>query len=876
MDDVAVFGSWVRQRRKALDLTQRELADHVGCSIATLKKIEADQRRPSRQLVERLAASLHISSTEQAAFLARARGLSLDQPASLTAEPAPTRAAPQLPAERTTFIGRDTELGQIAAMLADPACRLLTLAGPGGIGKSRLALRAAGQHSAESTVWWIPLAEVAAPAMLATTLVTQLLHPDTAVGDPEASLVSFLAPRAGLLVLDNVEQLLDAPPDSTSGAVELLLRLLDRCSHLKLLVTSREQLNVQAEWLLRLDGLPVDDAAPALFAARARQVRPDFALTGQEEAVAGICRHVEGLPLAIELAAGWTQTLSCHQIAQQLRQQPEALTSRLRDRPARHHSLDQLFDQSWQMLSPDEQAVWMRLAVFAGGCRSTEALAVCETKLSVLQSLVERSLVRGGDGRLRLHSLAQQYAGRKLDASASSADAAHQRHGLVYAALAEQVAQHAFGPEAEVWLRLLDEDRDNLRATWGWAVRQADPGLLYRLMRPSSSYWQERGLFAEGADWMQQLLERTAGDEGVHHTEALLIYSNMRARSGHPREAVPFLLDGFARASSGGDPYLLGIAALNMSQAVPAPDQRLHYGRMAIDALRLAGDQMHLGAMLWMLGDELRTQGEREAARQAYIDSVAVLRQIGNTAAIIYPIGNLGRLGLLEDDVASAQRSFAECVALARGGGNPVLLADWLLRLGVAELYQGQLAEARAALEEALVLAQNTGHGQLVPNLWSWLALQAVLTNDGARAGAALAQSLHGYSALIAIDDRELLSAVRYHERPDLLDALIVAAHVHAAANRMELGVIALSAAARIQATQGYGLEPPLERMVADLTATVRATIDEHAFVRYWEQGDRISVGDVLTRLIELPLRGVPEEKFLGGHRVSRPSSSTT
>lgn len=850
MDDVGMFGSWVRQRRKALDLTQHALADRIGCSVATLKKIEADQRRPSRQLAERLVASLQIGSSEQAAFLARARGLAIENTASPTAETALTVAAPQLPAERTAFIGRDHELQQIATLLADPACRLLTLTGPGGIGKSRLALRAAGQFSAEADVWWVALAEVVAPAMLAPTILAQLPHANTASNDTEAALVSFLAPRTGLLVLDNVEQLLTATPTSASVAVDLLLRLLDRCPRLKLLVTSREQLQLQAEWLLSLDGLPLDDAAPTLFAVRARQVQPGFALAEQALAVAEICRLVEGLPLAIELAASWIRTLSCREIVQQLRQQPQALSWQLRDLPARHQSLNQLFAQSWRLLGPDEQGVWMRLAVFAGGCRTAEALAVGETTRSTLRSLVERSLVfAGGDGRLRLHSLARHYAAGKLDAS-TSADRARQRHGLVYAALAEQVARHTFGPQAEEWLRLLDADHDNLRAAWGWAIHQADAALLHRLMRPSSIYWQERGLFAEGADWMQQLLEHTAGAEGAHRTEALLIYSNMLARSGRPREALPFLLDGFQRASSGDNAYLLGMAALNMSQAVSAPDQRLQYAHLALDALRRSGDYMHVGAMLWMLGDELRAQGAFEPARQAYTESVEVLRQIGNAAAMIYPLGNLGRLRLLEGDVASAGQSFAECVELARRRGNPVLLADWLLRLAVAELYRGQLAEARAALEEALLLAQKAGHGQLVPNLWSWLALQAALAGDGERANAALRQSLHGYMDLIGLGDHRLLPSAGYHERPDVLDILITAARVCEATQRMGLGVMALSAAERIQVIQGYQLEPLLARLATDITATAKAILDEEAFAQYWEQGQDASLGDVLVRLV--------------------------
>ncbi len=421
------FGKWVKRRRKALDLTQQELAQRVGCSLATIIKIEADERRPSRQIAELLAQVLDLPPDQHDLFLKIARqekGIPhLDTlpplPALPTASP-PEQPRSNLPTPLTPLIGREHEAAMIVQQLLDPSCRLLTLTGPGGVGKTRLALQAADkiQNVYPQGAFFVPLAGTASSEFILPAIAETVGFIFTGAENLQVQLFHFLRGKCLLLVLDNLEHLL--------RGVEILSDLLQQCPEVKILATSREPLNLRIEWAVTVQGLPIPsdlrleslelNSAVALFVQRARQGKFDFVLSEEDlPDVERICRLVEGLPLGLEIAASWVRTLSCREIAGEIENSIDFLTTSARDVPQRHHSMRAVFDYSWTLLTGEEQQALRKLSVFKGGFTREAAAHVAVASLPLLTALVDKSLAWHPAGqRYELHELVRQYAHGQL------------------------------------------------------------------------------------------------------------------------------------------------------------------------------------------------------------------------------------------------------------------------------------------------------------------------------------------------------------------------------------------------------------------------------------------------------------------------------
>jgi len=351
------FGNWVRRQRKALDLTQPELAARVGCSVSAIFKIESDERRPSRQIAELLAKHLEMPVEQLDLFIKVARQeKTVDHlPPLSTPQPVPgsNPVKANLPIPLTSLIGREHEVRMVIQQIQDPSCRLLTLTGPGGVGKTRLALE-----------------------------VAHRLH----------------------------------------DGLELLDELLEHAPQVKLLTTSREQLNLRAEWAFEVQGLPVpshiemenleSNSAAALFVQRAKQTKMDFIPTRDDySSIKRICQLVEGLPLALELAATWVRMLSAKEIAHEIERNIDFLTTIGRDVPQRHRSIRAVFEYSWNLLTEEERRILRQLAVFRGGFTREAAEGVASAVLSQLSALVDKSLLRHTNaptGRYDFHELIRQ------------------------------------------------------------------------------------------------------------------------------------------------------------------------------------------------------------------------------------------------------------------------------------------------------------------------------------------------------------------------------------------------------------------------------------------------------------------------------------
>ncbi len=449
------FGDWLKRRRKQLDLTQSELAGLASCSIFTLRKIEAGERRPSKQLAGTLAKPLEIPPEYHNTFIKVARGeQSLDKLTSLggVSAPAPKPAAQagNLPRALTPFIGREPEITTLVGLLSDPQCKLLTIIGPGGIGKTRLAVEAAHvtRDLFPDGIWFVPLAMLNSPIQIVSAIADAVDFKFQDPTNPQAQLLRFLHAKKALLLLDNAEHLLEGAAQFTA--------LLKDCPQMKLLITSRERLNLLSEWVFEIHGLPVPPSdqvkqfdgysAVALFLQSARRVQASFAL-GEDERwwVLKICQTMEGMPLGIELSAAWVGVLTVEEIATEIAHNLDFLSASLRDVPERHASLRATLDHSWKLLNAEEKLILSRLSVFHGRFSRKGAQAICEANLAVLSSLKNKSLLQRVDqDDYSLHEIVRQYAELKLAEQPAESERIKDRHAqyfVSYLASCEQWLQ---------------------------------------------------------------------------------------------------------------------------------------------------------------------------------------------------------------------------------------------------------------------------------------------------------------------------------------------------------------------------------------------------------------------------------------------------
>jgi predicted ATPase/DNA-binding XRE family transcriptional regulator len=841
------FGEWIKARRKALHLTQREVGAAVFCSTAMIKKIEADERQPSVELAQALAVTLQIPTGQHGIFVEIARGERpldhlKDVPESFkraTLSPGQL-VLPSLPVPTSPFIGRKSELADIIAKLRQPECRLLTLLGPGGIGKTRLAIEAARQLQTDFTdgVLFVPLAAISDPVQLPQAIFEALHLPLAGSDPPSLQAQRLLRQRQLLLVMDNFEHL-------TVAAV-MLAELLQAASRLKILVTSRERLNLAEEWLF---SLPTLAEAPALFEQTAVRVRPDFDVHAQESAVSTICRLVGDHPLAVELAASWTRFMSCTQIANQIQQDLDFLGHAPRNAPERHQSIRALFDHSWQLLSPAEQAALARLSVFRGDFASEQAAEVAGAGWPVLIGLVDKSLVEArGDNRFDLHPLTGQYAAEKL-AQSGETQAVLQAHFAAFAALAKRLNSWFTSPDAAASFRQSHQELENYRAALRWGLENVEAEDVREFVHYLFVFWLRGGYWQEGERWTRMAAAKAPQEDSVYLALALAHQGVFAALQGRFSDANPKTQRAYRMARRLEEPWPLVLILQIQGQS-----RRDKEGSLAAFAEAIAICEEHLdepkfnaflGSLLGLQGDRLMGFGMLAEAKASFEASVAHLRALGDTFWIAYPLGNLGRMALHEGELQKAYQLIRESVAITQESGNRVGIADWLFRLGQVQLYRGQLAEAEVYLRETLRLYEETDNAFGPPGVLSNLALVALERDDLVAAIALIQDCLRRYEKL-RDEARNVDSSSDFLEYGDTLDSLL---HAGLAAHATGDWLAALAYFGLFERNpRNYVAIRPLQEKVMTAKAAILANIPNAEYRAAIAEAQKVTLEELLIR----------------------------
>ncbi len=617
-----------------------------------------------------------------------------------------------LPAPATPFIGREPDLAQIEAWLATEEERLLTIIGLGGAGKTRLALHAARAHTADflEGVWFVPLASVPVGSSPATAIAAAVGCQLAGTGRLEAQLLDYLDGKEMLLILDNMEHLL------SRHNLIFLADLLRRAPGVRLLVTSRERLNLGAERMLKVAGLRHatggDSPAAQLFIERARRVHPDFDPAGQEATLVRLCRLMNGLPLALELAASWIRALNMAGIAAEIERGLGFLAADWPDLPERQRSLPAVFEYSWQLLSPQEQDAYAQLSVFRSGFTAEAARETADIPLRLLTGLADKSLLRwDSDGRYRCHPLLHRFANAKLAATPDLLAAAKQAHARYYGRFARELSPAIFGGQVADALARARPELDNLRLAWETAVTNRETAVLNDLADPFMQIFDLSGLYREALVMAQQAIAALDDHTDLAQADKALALGRAYGLSA----AFRFRLGAFEPAMRDGEAALrliapfcphvayghtlayLGAAAYGLGNC----PQAVAFWQKALSAYREANSTWGECAAQTNLAEAMLTLENTVAAKQYAAAAHALARQMDNVELTAVSLQILSITAMQENDLAQAAVLGEEAVALHRQIGNQAHEANGLANLA-------RIAAAQEAHDRALTYMQES------------------------------------------------------------------------------------------------------------------------------------------------------------------------
>ncbi|MDP9372367.1 MAG: tetratricopeptide repeat protein [Chloroflexota bacterium] len=798
-------------------------------------------------------------------------------PPSQPAPVSPGARRHNLPAPLTRFVGRERELARVKELLfggpqlqeahppPGPCPRLVTLTGAGGSGKTRLALAVAVDIVTcyPDGVWLVELAALQDPALVPGAVTRALGVREQPGRAPLDTLVDALRDKSLLLVLDNCEHLVDA-------CAHLATTLLGASPRLQLLATSRTALRVPGEVTWTVPPLRLPDPrqpltaealagseAVALFVDRSRWRLPAFAVTQQNaSAVVEICRRLDGLPLAIELAAARVPVLAPEQLATRLDDALRVLTGGSRTAPSRQQTLRATLDWSYALLDERERTVFRRLAVFAGGWALAAAEAVCgdervpgDDVLTILAHLVDKSLVLAEAGaeaaRYRLLETVRQYAWEWLLESGET-ERIRQGHAEYYLALAETAETELTGPEQAAWLDRLEREHGNLRAALRWSLEAGEAETGLRLAGALWQFWASHGHLGEGRRWLDAALTavpglanpQSGGASTAVRAKALAGAGDLARNQSDSAAARAFLLESLALSRRSGDQQGVGKSLTNLG-VLAAQQGDYPTARQLLDEsltlYRELGDQHGVASALNTLGVIAKQQGQYERAVRLYTESLALFRKLGNKQYLAKVLANLGVVGQLQGEYRLARELLEESLTFSRELGDKISIGNALHNLGVIAKRQGDYERAVRLYTESLELARQLGEKNISKTLVT-LGSLALRHGDHRRARALYAEAL---ALCRELGDREVIAYC--------LEGLADVARVRGEADQ---AARLWGAAERLRETIGAPLSPVGRADYEHDVTAARAQLGQAAFAAAWAEGRAMPLEQVIAEVL--------------------------
>ena len=857
------FGLWLKQKRKDLGLTRKELGDRVGCSAVTIEKVEIGERRPSRQLVGLLAQELGIPSDEAKAFMDFARATATTSAqlpvgrltsAKLGNDAAPwrllSRRPNNLPAPPTAFIGRDLEVVTTLELLRRPGVRLVTLTGPPGIGKTRLSLRVAAEllDSMADGAFFVPLAPVSDPELVPSAIAQSLGVRETAGRPLPEALEEHMRDRQMLLVLDNFEQVV---PAATQVAA-----LLMAAPRLQVLVTSREILNLYGEHDLPVPpmstpGTPDETTGPGtpqgvaqlsnyeavrLFCERAQAVQPGFSLDDRNAPiVAQICHGLEGLPLAIELAAARVRHLSPEEILPRLQKRLELLVGGPIDLPMRQRALRSAIDWSYDLLNEAEQRLFRQVSVFVGGCTAENAQAVCDFNNDtanstpvLIASLVDKSLLYreeiGGEVRFAMLETIREYALEQLDLSGEAEQIRH-RHLTCYLNMALAAKPRLLkGSDQEQWLQRLEIEHGNIRAALSYALKQGENESALQLAGSIWKFWLTYGYISEGRSWLQAALSAIVAPTATR-AQALNGAGNLAHSCGDYEAAGRFYEESLLIRRELGDKQGIASALNNLALAAHAQGDYAQVEALQEESLalkRTLGDRWGIASSLGNLGVLAHDRGNYERAWALHEESLTIRRELGDKLGIALALGNLGVVALSRGQHIEANALHEESLAIRQDLGDRQGTAESLVNMGNVARATGDYEAAIALYEECSAICRELGDKIGMATALCNLGYVLDRRGEAERVASLLAESL--------------IIFWEAGDRPGTLECLIGLAGVEVSRGKPVPAARLLGAVAGVLDSTHFALHS-VDRLEYDrVVAAARAVLDEAT----WEEASRV------------------------------------